>query len=117
MTKKKAAKKAAKVAKKKVAAKAAAPGLDSLAGTAESITKLETGLKLQRQKSNIAVMNKKIKVLVLFGSKEKLKVRSRFFQDSERDVKNRTLLMKKPTSSQVLSTARVLIKRAQKGGA
>ncbi len=116
-TKKKATKKSTKkVAKKKVVAKAAAPGLDALADTAKEIAELETGLKVERQKSNFAVMNKKIKVLVIFGSKEKLKIRSRYFGEKERDVQNRTLTLKKPTSSQVLSTARVLVKRSQKKG-
>jgi len=119
-TKKKTTKKAAKkkVAKKKVAAKAAAPGLDALAGAAEAITKLETELTIQKQKSNLAIMADKIKVLVLFGSRDKLKIRSRFFREKEEGIQNRTLLLKSPTDSQILSTSRVLVQRAlkEKGG-
>ena len=111
-TKKQATKK--KVAKKKVVAKAAAPGLDALAGAAEAITKLETGLTIQKQKSNLAIMHDKLKILVIFGSKEKLKVRSRFFKDGEKGIQNRTLLMRKPTDSQILSTSRLLVQRALK---
>lgn len=110
-TKKKTTKK--KVAKK-AAVKAAVSGLDALVETTKEIVAEQAGLKLIRQKSNFAVMNKKIKVLVIFGSKSKLKIRSKFFGDGERDVTNRTLTLKKPTSSQVLSTARLLVKRAQK---
>ena len=108
---KKTSKKVKKVAKKKVAA---ASGLDSLAGAAKEIAELETGLEVQRQKSNLAILHDKIKILVLFGTKEKLKVRSRFFKDGERDVRNRTLLLKAPSNSQILSTSRLLIQRALK---
>ena len=113
--KKKTTKKAAKkVAKKKVATKATAPGLDALTGIAKEITELGSELKLIRQKSNIAVMNKKIKVLVIFGTLDTLKIRSRFFREKEKGIQNRTLLMRKPTQSQILSTGRLLVQRALK---
>lgn len=99
---------------KKVTVKTAVSGLDALFETAQEIAELETGLKVERQKSNFAVMNKKIKVLVIFGSKEKLKIRSRYFGEKERDVTNRTLSMRKPTDSQILSTSRLLVQRALK---
>jgi len=108
-TKKQAAKKSTK---KEVAVKTAPLGLKGLEATAEEIAGLEKALVVVKQKSNLAIMADKVKVLVLFGSKEKLKVRSKFFEDGERDVKNRTLLLKAPTNSQILSTSRVLIQRA-----
>ena len=98
--------------------KTAPLGLKGLEATAEEIAALEKMLKVVKQKSNLAILHDKIKILVLFGSKEKLKVRSRFFKDGEKGIKNRTLSMKKPTNSQILSTSRVLVQRAlkEKGG-
>ena len=115
-TKKKATK---KVAKKKVSAKAAVSGLNALVETAKQIADLESELTTVRQKSNIAVLADRIKILVLFGTKERLKIRSRFFKETEKDVEHKTLVLKRPKDSQVLSTARVLIQRAlsdKKGG-
>jgi len=88
--------------------------LDHLVPLAEKIADLDSGLKTVRQKSNIAVVANQTKALVLFGNLEKLKIRSRFFGEKERDVEGRTLTMSKPTDSQVLSTARVLVQRALK---
>jgi len=115
-TKKKTTKKSTKAQAAKKTTKTAPLRLKGLEATAEEIAALEKMLKVVKQKSNLAIMADKIKVLVIFGSKEKLKIRSRFFGEKERDVQNRTLTLKKPTSSQVLSTARVLVKRSQKKG-
>jgi len=86
--------------------------LDDLAPLAQKVAELDSRLKAARQKSNIAILSGKTKTLVLFGTKAKLKIRSRFFRDGERGVKGRTLTLSKPTDSQILSAARVLIQRA-----
>lgn len=108
MTKKK------KKTAKKVAVKTAPLGLKGLEATASEIAGLEKMLKVVEQKSNLAIMADKLKVLVLFGSKTKLKIRSKFFNSKEKDVTNRTLVLKKPTQTQILSTSRVLVQRALK---
>ena len=118
-TKKKATKKSTKAQAAKKTTKTAPLGLKGLEATAEEIAALEKMLKVVKQKSNLAIMHDKLKVLVLFGSRTKLKIRSKFFESKEKDVTNRTLTLKKPTDSQILSTSRVLVQRAlsdKKGG-
>jgi len=87
--------------------------LDEIAVLAETVASEHDSVDIVRQKSNVALVSGKQKLVVMFGTRSKLRLRSRFFTPAEK-VTNETLLMANATDAQVNKQTKTLIQRAQK---